>query len=199
MAEEIQYLIDQIQKEGVEKAELEAEKIINDAKLEAEKIINDAKLEAEKSKLEAIDEGKSLKNKSITAIEQAARDLLITLGQSCEKVVLSTLDVSIKKELKHDYLKILINKIIENQNESLSILLNESDAKNLIGLVSDIAKENSNEIDLSVDSNILSGFKIQFKEDQVFLDYTNESLTNSLSEFLRPELAKIVSEAINKD
>ena len=54
-------------------------------------------------------------------------------------------------------------------------------------------------IDLSVDSSILSGFKIQFKENQVFLDYTNESLSNSLSEFLRPELAKIVSEAINKD
>lgn len=188
MAEEIQYLIDQIQKEGVEKAELEAEKIINDAKSEAEK-----------NKSEAIDEAKSLKNKSITAIEQAARDLLITLGQSCEKVVLSTLDVSIKKELKHEFLTILIKKIIENQNESLSVILNESDAKNLIGLVSDIAKENSNEIDLSVDSNILSGFKIQFKENQVFLDYTNESLTSSLSEFLRPELAKIVSEAIKKD
>ena len=72
---------------------------------------------------------KSLKNKSITAIDQAARDLLITLGQSCEKVVLSTLDASIKKELKHDYLTILINKIIENQNESLSVILNESDAK----------------------------------------------------------------------
>jgi V/A-type H+-transporting ATPase subunit E len=199
MAEEIQYLIDQIQKEGVEKAELEAEKIINDAKSKAEKIINDAKSEAEKNKSEAIDEAKSLKNKSITAIEQAARDLLITLGQSCEKVVLSTLDVSIKKELKHEFLTILIKKIIENQNESLSVILNESDAKNLIGLVSDIAKENSNEIDLSVDSNILSGFKIQFKENQVFLDYTNESLTSSLSEFLRPELAKIVSEAIKKD
>jgi len=199
MAEEIQYLIDQIQKEGVEKAELEAEKIINDAKSKAKKIINDAKSEAEKNKSEAIDEAKSLKNKSITAIEQAARDLLITLGQSCEKVVLSTLDVSIKKELKHEFLTILIKKIIENQNESLSVILNESDAKNLIGLVSDIAKENSNEIDLSVDSNILSGFKIQFKENQVFLDYTNESLTSSLSEFLRPELAKIVSEAIKKD
>ena len=199
MAEEIQYLIDQIQKEGVEKAELEADKIINDAKSKAKKIINDAKSEAEKNKSEAIDEAKSLKNKSITAIEQAARDLLITLGQSCEKVVLSTLDVSIKKELKHEFLTILIKKIIENQNESLSVILNESDAKNLIGLVSDIAKENSNEIDLSVDSNILSGFKIQFKENQVFLDYTNESLTSSLSEFLRPELAKIVSEAIKKD
>ena len=128
MAEEIQYLIDQIQKEGVEKAELEEEKIINDAKSEAEK-----------NKSEAIDEAKSLKNKSITAIEQAARDLLITLGQSCEKVVLSTLDASIKKELKHEFLTILIKKIIENQNESLSVILNESDAKNLIGLVSDLS------------------------------------------------------------
>ena len=188
MAEEIQYLINQIQKEGVDKA-----------KSEAEKIINDAKSEAEKNKSLAEEQANSLRNKSITAIEQAARDLLITLGQCCEKVVLSTLDESIKDELKDDYLKKLIEKIIENQNEPLSVLLNKSDAENLIAIVSDISKENLKEIDISVDNNILSGFKIKFKENQVFLDYTNESLSNSLSEFLRPELAKIVSDAINKD
>ena len=114
-------------------------------------------------------------------------------------MVLSTLDESIKDELKDDYLKKLIEKIIENQNEPLSVLLNKSDAENLIAIVSDISKENLKEIDISVDNNILSGFKIKFKENQVFLDYTNESLSNSLSEFLRPELAKIVSDAINKD
>ena len=54
MAEEIQYLIDQIQKEGVDKAQSEAEKIINDAQSEAEKIISDAQSEAEKKILEAI-------------------------------------------------------------------------------------------------------------------------------------------------
>ena len=188
MAEEIQYLIDQIQKEGVDKAQSEAEKIISDAQSEAEKKI-----------LSADNEAKSLENKSIKAIEQAARDLLITLGQSCEKVVLSTLDGSISKELKSDYLKTLIEKIIVNQNESLSVLLNKSDVDNLIHFASDAAKENSIEVDISEDSSILSGFKIQFKNNQVFLDYTNESLSNSLSEFLRPELAKIVSQSISKD
>ena len=188
MAEEIQYLIDQIQKEGVDKAQSEAEKIISDAQSEAEKKL-----------LLADDEAKSLENKSIKAIEQAARDLLITLGQSCEKVVLSTLNGCISKELKSDYLKTLIEKIIVNQNESLSVLLNKSDVDNLIHFASDAAKENSIEVDISEDSSILSGFKIQFKNNQVFLDYTNESLSNSLSEFLRPELAKIVSQSINKD
>ena len=199
MAEEIQYLIDQIQKEGVDKAQSEAEKIISDAQTEAKKIISDAQTEAEKKILLADNEAKSLENKSIKAIEQAARDLLITLGQSCEKVVLSTLDGSISKELKSDYLKTLIEKIIVNQNESLSVLLSKSDVDNLIHFASDAAKENSIEVDISEDSSILSGFKIQFKNNQVFLDYTNESLSNSLSEFLRPELAKIVSQSINKD
>ena len=199
MAEEIQYLIDQIQKEGVDKAQSEAEKIISDAQSEAEKIISDAQSEAEKKILLADNEAKSLENKSIKAIEQAARDLLITLGQSCEKVVLSTLDGCISKELKSDYLKTLIEKIIVNQNESLSVLLSKSDVDNLIHFASDAAKENSIEVDISEDSSILSGFKIQFKNNQVFLDYTNESLSNSLSEFLRPELAKIVSQSISKD
>ena len=37
MAEEIQYLINQIQKEGVDKAKSEAEKIINDVNLRLKK------------------------------------------------------------------------------------------------------------------------------------------------------------------
>ena len=45
---QLQELIDQIKKDGVDAAETEAESIITCAKSEAEKIISDAKAEADK-------------------------------------------------------------------------------------------------------------------------------------------------------
>ena len=81
MAEEIQYIIDQIQKEGVEKASEEATKIIESAKEEAKKIISNAekvyKEKCEFAKTEAV----ALEEKSINSIKQASRDLLILLGK----------------------------------------------------------------------------------------------------------------------
>ena len=45
---QLQELIDQIKKDGVEAAENEAESILNDAKAQAEKIIADAQMQADK-------------------------------------------------------------------------------------------------------------------------------------------------------
>ena len=41
--------------------------------------------------------------------------------------------------------------------------------------------------------NSLSGFKVAFKDRNVYLDYTGEAIAEALGAFLRPELAKTVS------
>ena len=46
---QLQELIDQIKKDGVEAAETEAESILKSAKAEADRIVSDAKAEAERT------------------------------------------------------------------------------------------------------------------------------------------------------
>ena len=199
MAEEIQYIIDQIQKEGVEKASEEAKKIIESAKEEAKKIISDAeKIYSEKCEI-AKNEAMALEEKSLNSIKQASRDLLILLGQSCEKLVLKSLNTSVKKEIDASFLKDLILKVVSNTNNDLNLSLNSSDILKLKDFIISTFENSSNEISLNENNEILNGFTVGIKNQNVYLDYTNEAISEALSSFLRPELSKIINEIVKED
>ena len=82
---QLQALIDQIKRDGVDAAVTEAEAVLNAAKAEAEKIISDAKAEAEKYLINAKNENDKMVKSSEDAIRQAGRNLLITFRESVSK------------------------------------------------------------------------------------------------------------------
>ncbi|MBQ6935905.1 MAG: hypothetical protein IJN49_05075, partial [Clostridia bacterium] len=71
---QLQELIDQIKKDGVEAAETQAEAILTAAKAEAEKIISDAKVQAEKLILDAKTENERTVKSGEDALRYALRD-----------------------------------------------------------------------------------------------------------------------------
>ena len=75
MAEELKHLIEQIQKEGVEKADEQANTIISQAKEKAAKIVAEAEQKAYESLLKAKNESEAFAERSVKTLEQAARDL----------------------------------------------------------------------------------------------------------------------------
>ena len=75
---QLQELIDQIKKDGVEAAETQAEAILTAAKAEADKIISDAKSQAEKLMLDAKAENERTVKSGEDALRQAGRNLLIS-------------------------------------------------------------------------------------------------------------------------
>ncbi|MGN1267147.1 MAG: hypothetical protein ACI4UH_04330, partial [Dorea sp.] len=79
---QLQDLIDQIKKDGVESAEAEADAILNAAKAEAAKIISDAQVQADKMLLNAKNENERMVKSSEDAIRQAGRNLLISFRES---------------------------------------------------------------------------------------------------------------------
>ena len=195
MAEEIQYIINQIKKEGVEEASKEASQIIENAKSEAKKIILNAEnIYKEKSEL-AKKEAISLEKKSLNSVKQASRDLLILLGQCCEKIVVESLNSSVKKEINSSFLKELILKVVSDTNkDNMVISVNPNDAKELKDFASNLLKENGNKISLLESNEILKGFTLKFEDENVYLDYSSDSISSALAEFLRPEISKIISE-----
>ena len=82
---QLQELIDQIKKDGVEAAETEAKNIIDSAKADAEKIIADAKAQANKILTDAKNENDKMVKSSEDAIRQAGRNLLISFRESVTK------------------------------------------------------------------------------------------------------------------
>ena len=124
---------------------------------------------------------------------------MILLGQSCEKVISSSLQHSVGNALSSDLLKELIKKsIISGESGSIEITVNESEVKALTAYCAELAAESGADISLSSHSEILSGFTLGFKDKNVYLDYAGDAIADALGAFLRPELAKLVSDAVRE-
>ncbi|MEN7973283.1 MAG: hypothetical protein ABFR47_05565 [Verrucomicrobiota bacterium] len=193
MAEELKHLIEQIQKEGVEKAEEQANTIISQAKEKAAKIITEAEQKAQDSLTKAQAESEAFSERSVKTLKQAARDLLITVGQGCEKVVGEVLGKEVDEALSGDLLQKMISSVIEQNSGGVELSVSANDKVALATYCAELAKKSGKEIELISDSEILSGFKVGFKDKNVYLDYTGEAVADALAASLRPELAKTVS------
>ncbi len=194
MAEELKHLIAQIQKEGVEKANEQADTIISQAKEKAAKIVAESEEKARQTLEKAKAESEAFAERSARTLEQAARDLLITIGQGCEKVVTETLGKEVDSALSGEFLQKLMAGVVEQSGGSGVVLsVGENDAAALTSFCTEQAKASGKEIELVSDTEILSGFKVGFKDKSVYLDYTGEAVAEALAAFLRPELAKTVS------
>jgi V/A-type H+-transporting ATPase subunit E len=194
MAEELKHLIEQIQKEGVEKADEQANTILSQAKDRAAKIVAEAETKAHDALLKAKNESEAFAERSVKTLEQAARDLLITVGQGCEKVVTETLGQKVSDALSGDLLQKMILSVVEqNKGSSIELSVSEADKTALAAFCAEQAKQSGQEIALVSDSEVLSGFKVGFKDQNVYLDVTGEAVATALAAFLRPELAKTVS------
>lgn len=193
MAEQLKHLIEQIQKEGVEKANTEADSIISQAKEKAAKIVADAEAQAQETLKKAEIEASAFAERSVKTLEQSARDLLITVGQGCEKVVTETLEKEVDAAVSGDLLQKMITDVIVQGGANATVTVSEADKAGLASLCASIASTSGNQVDLESDNEVLSGFKVTFEGKNVSLDYTGEAIADALAGFLRPELAKIVS------
>ncbi len=203
MAEEIQYLIDQIQKEGVDQATKQAEEILGHAKERAAKMVSEAEAEAASARERAEEEAKAFAERSVKTLEQAARNLLITVGQGCEKMVTETLGRAVGSAVGGKLLPSLISKAVESGGGGVELSVSEADLKSLTSFCTGLASSSGREIELKADNDILSGFRIGFKGKNAYLDYSGEAIAEALALFLRPELAKTVNlvarEALESD
>jgi len=194
MAEELKHLIEQIQKEGVEKANEKADTIISQAKDKAARLVAEAEQKAHGIIKKAEEESAAFAERSVKTLEQAARDLLITVGQGCEKVATAALGKQVETTLSGDFLKNLIQHVVEQSKGSdMRLSVSEADKAALAAFCAEHARKTGTEIELVSDSEVLSGFKVSFRDGNVYLDYTGEAIAEALSAFLRPELAKTVS------
>jgi len=198
MAEELQPLLDQIRKEGVEKAETEAAEILAQAKEKAAQTVRDAEAKAKALVAKAETDAEVFTERSIATLEQSARDLLITVGQGIENIISEIVAESTADALNTEVLeKMMVSmakSCAEKQGETrIEMLVGESDQKELVKFfAAKYSDKMSHGIELHVDNEILKGFKVSFADDHVYLDFTQEAIAEALTAFLRPKLAEIV-------
>jgi V/A-type H+-transporting ATPase subunit E len=198
MAEDLQHLIDKIKTEAVDKAEVEASKIVSEAKSKAAQIVKEAEAEA-KARLEKADkDSQAYTERSEKTLQQAARDVVLAVSQGVEKAVLGVLALNVDKTLTPELLQQILL-ILANgyAGKAATVSLSENDAKRLASFVSgEFQKKLGAGVDIQSDSGIFAGFRLSFENGKVSQEWTNTAIADALSAILRPALAKAVQQAI---
>ena len=206
MAEELQHLIDRIKQEGVETAEQQGAQIVAKAKEKAAAIVKEAEQKARTFLEDAERNSQAFTERSTKTLEQAARDLLISVGQGVENILADIVADSVEKALSIDTLKQMLVKMAEayaahQGNESrIDLLISPQDKEELIRYFAEQYRQRLvSGVELHVDNEIFKGFKVSFVEDHVYHDFTREAIAESLTNFLRPQLAEIVHRVAQQD
>ena len=198
---QLQALIDQIKKDGVDAAVAEAEAVIKAAKEEAEKIISDAKAQAEKYLLDAKNENERMVKSSEDAIRQAGRNLLISFRESVSKELNALVSENVTAVYSSDaFAKLIVNAVegwvAKPDAEDIAVVLNSEDLKSLEEtLVAGLKERLGKGVTLKSNDNFDGGFRIAVNNGGAYYDYSAEAVVDMLSNYLSPKVTALLKEA----
>ena len=198
---QLQALIDQIKKDGVDAAVTEAEAVLNAAKAEAEKIISDAKADAEKILINAKNENDKMVKSSEDAIRQAGRNLLISFRESVAKEANAIIAGNVTAAYSAEGLTQLVMKAVEGWTakpdaEDITVIMNSEDLKSMEEtLLAGLKEKMIKGVTLKANDNFDGGFRIAVNEGGAYYDYSAEAVVDMLSGYLSPKVTALLKEA----
>ncbi len=201
MEVQLQELIDQIKKDGVEAAETEAEAILKSAKEKAEQIISDAQVQADKILAGAKVETERMTKSSEDAIRQAGRNLLISFRESVSRELETIVGENVAAVYSSDAFAELIIGIVENwankpDVEDVAVILNTQDLNKLEETLLAALKEKMLKgVTLKANDNFDGGFRIAVRGGSAYYDYSAEAVVDMLSNYLSPKVTELLKEA----
>ena len=202
MSEDLQHLLTKIKTEAVDQAEQQAADIVGQAEKKAAALVQEAKEQALRHMEKAEKDSVQFENRSTQSIQQAARDVLISLRQEIEKALGNLVRATVDKSLEPAPLADLLGKAVQayltqGQVEGgLEVVLSPSDQK---ALAASFKKQFGDQLkgglEIGSDEGLLKGFRITTGKEDGYHDFSDEALTEALAHFLRPHLAEAVRTA----
>ena len=202
MEEQLQSLLDRIRSEGVERAEAEAAAIVQRAEDRARATLEEAQAEAEHIRRRAQEDADAALQRGEKALEQASRDLLLTLQRRIEAVLRQSLRENLAEALTPRTVAEMLVRLADayaahDMNESrVDVLLGPEDRESLAALVmSDYRGLVAQGLTLRTDEKLDKGFRVSFAEDELYHDFSLQALADALAPVLKGPLAEIVRRA----
>lgn len=202
MAIELQHLIDRINQEAVEKGEQEATRILARAREQAAALVREGEAAARAHLEKAEKDSEVFVERSTRTLEQAARDLLISVGQAVENIIADIVSDATDEALDPDTLKRMMVKMAQayaerNGTESrIEVLVGKEDQSELLRF---FARQYRHRLvrglNIRADAGVRRGFRVVLDNDRVHHDFTRPAIAEALGNFLRPHLAEIVFRA----
>ena len=198
---QLQELIEQIKKDGVDAAEAKAADILAAAKAEAEKIVADAKAQADRMIADAKNENAKTVKSGEDAIRQAGRNLLISFRESVTRELKAIVSDNVNAVYSSDAFAKLIVNAVESwmgkpESDDVSVILNSADlAKLEEAVLSELKAKMLGGVTLKANDNFDGGFRIAVNNGAVYYDYSAEAVTDMLSNYLSPRVIALLKEA----
>ncbi|NMA45719.1 MAG: hypothetical protein GX945_04080 [Lentisphaerae bacterium] len=206
MADELQALLDRLSEQELKKIDAQRQDIIAQAKKEADDIIKDAKDKAGQIVGDAERESSLLAVKGEEALRQAARDVLLALRGEFEERVRKAAGDVMKNTLRDNaQLAGILSQVISaylahsGDNADLRVLLPKTQLDELESVVkAALGEDLRRHCELAPASSLSSGFKLQFKDNDVTYDFSDQALAEAVAAYVNPRLAAIITDKADK-
>ena len=202
MTDPVQQLIDRIRKDAVETAREEAKAIQQRASDEAQRRLATADQQARALVAAAEQQSSALLARGGKALEQAARDLLVAIGQRLQTMVEALLVDAAAAALRPDVVEQMLLVLcaglartgLDEQNVAIAVGPGERDqiARFALGRLREHLQQG---VEVHVDQQLQQGFRLSFAHDTVRHDFTPAAIAAALAQFVRPQLAAVVLRA----
>lgn len=200
MDTQLQDIITKIHDEGVKEAEQRAKHIVESAEKQAKERVDRAKAEAEQIRKDAEQEAARSKAAGEAALEQASRDLLLSVQKDLtalfERIQKDAVGESMTPERMGDIITSLVETWIKKDTEELHVLVSEKDRDPLENaLKKRLADTLRNGYDVRPVRGITAGFRVGGGDSAAYYDFTDETIAGLLAAYLNPHLAELMQNA----
>lgn len=191
MAEELQSLIEKINRDGVEKATAEAERIVSAAKEQAAAIVKAAKDEAARYAVAAEADAKASAERAQETLRQAARDAVISVEGSVTRLLEKILASNVNAALSDPAAAAAIageavRDVVTTGEISAAAKIAEALKAQLA------AKANFTVV---INETLGSGFNVKLDGGRVEHDFTGATVAAELAKRLRHDLAALMKDS----
>lgn len=202
MAEELQSLLEKIQREGIEKAAAERDEIVNKANAEAAAILAAARAEAEKMRADAANDAEALKKRAESAIRQAARDILLELKSELQRRVAAVTRNRMDAALSSEFIAGLVREIATAALSSadkaasgkLEVMVGPAKCEEVAKLITaSVGADLVEKMTIFPNAAAGRGLKVSVEGNEVFFDFSDAALTEMICEYAGSRISAVIN------
>ncbi len=190
-------LIEKIKQDGIAEAQRSAAEIIKKAEADAQEIISKAKQNADQIVAEGQQNAAKLQANAEAAIRQAARDTILVTKENLQKLFDRVFKKEIAKTLSPEFIKDLIVTMVKSTTADtrFEFVVSENDVEKMKTLVLAATRDSLKEpVTFRVDRGIAAGFRVSRNGEEVYYDFTDQSIAEVLQEFLNPAIRTLIEQ-----
>lgn len=194
MTQDLQQLLDKIQRDGVDKATAEAEKIVEKAKAQAEELLKKAKAEATGIIAASRHEAEAFERRAEETIRQAARDTVMSVQRSVTALLTNVLlkevnaSLATNTELTAGLAAEAVRAYLTGKNK-VEVAACEKLADALRAKLAAAAQSG---VEVTIDEHTGAGFRILLADGRIDHTFTGSAVAEALARQLRPRLAALM-------